>query len=738
MIEMIHDFYSKTMKLSEIKWYIKLKIRLKKFFCLKLTPWEGYVYNYMSEPLYAVLFGDDLLTEEQLMKNEQTARTEKERKEKLSRVPEELTDTLQREKVKLQGPLFTIYTVGPWLLTYKYPVAAKFLKKEILSEDGIIGPEKYKVIPGALEALADYNNEFFQNNKEAYDLLCKDLEVLIRDHGCFDAYTIVGSIVSSYDEHKDFMKWGAEHGVKEGMVSYGMCLYRDHEVEEGCGWVKQGASQGCGIGMAIMGVSYQFGTLTKIDYNKAAYWYKKFLNLEPSDDKGVEDCEWDVYVVSNLGSLFADAGYFHTARKYFLKAKELAASCNGRIRFTGSLDLLQNVASCGEILKFPFKERRQHAVIQRQAPGFEAIFCESPKGEQVAPKPVFNVATDRIVLFSPSDDELEPEDLYEKYRLSSQQRQGENGVRFPYDSFFFPVHKVAIRNSAVRDYRKELIFLERNVHTELNGYIQSHFDDIKDLFRKNGYYFVYLPAHAVDNRDHIDIMNSYLEEKGVDGSFPEKSAWENRRSGNAYWNSFFAEEELPEDCAGFLQPIPEDDGPGGRAYRYIVFPHRPGTDWGRAFNTFMAFLTGKPTEDVSGKKLLDAATKIRIDKKYNVMVVDGSGNVVGEVKMPVLSKVLYFVFLQHPEGIAIKELTDYRTELLDYYKQVSARQINEKSIDDLVDPTKNSANEKISRIRKAFEEALGHYDCDISSMVPTGRKGEKYVVKFNRDNVEWE
>ena len=232
-------------------------------------------------------------------------------------------------------------------------------------------------------------------------------------------------------------------------------------------------------------------------------------------------------------------------------------------------------------------------------------------------------------------------------------------------------------------------------------------------------------------------MLSSVGSKEQNVLFGRKSSWRKRRKESLYWDSFFSEEDLPEDCAGFLQPLPDDDGPGGRAYRYIVFPHRPGTDWGRAFNAFMAFLSGKPTEEVSGKKLLDTSTKIRVDKNYAVTVVDGTGTLVGEVKMPALSKILFFAFLRHPEGIAIKELADYRDELLSYYRQVSVKRVNEKSIDDLVDPTKNSANEKISRIRKAFEDALGHYDCDISSMVPAGRKGEKYVIRFDRSNVEW-
>ena len=69
------------MKLSEIKWYVKFKIRLKKLFFIKLTTWEQYVYNYMTEPMYSMLFGDNLLTEEQLLENERLAEEAKQREE---------------------------------------------------------------------------------------------------------------------------------------------------------------------------------------------------------------------------------------------------------------------------------------------------------------------------------------------------------------------------------------------------------------------------------------------------------------------------------------------------------------------------------------------------------------------------------------------------------------------------------------------------------------------------------
>jgi hypothetical protein len=93
---------------------------------------------------------------------------------------------------------------------------------------------------------------------------------------------------------------------------------------------------------------------------------------------------------------------------------------------------------------------------------------------------------------------------------------------------------------------------------------------------------------------------------------------------------------------------------------------------------------------------------LRITKDYRILLPDYNTM---EITMPTLSKVVYFFYLRHPEGLRFKELIDYREELLEIYFRVSNRREIEKmeqSIDELVDSTRNSINEKCSRIRAAF------------------------------------
>ena len=106
------------------------------------------------------------------------------------------------------------------------------------------------------------------------------------------------------------------------------------------------------------------------------------------------------------------------------------------------------------------------------------------------------------------------------------------------------------------------------------------------------------------------------------------------------------------------------------------------------------------------RKLIDlpeaTLSPLRITSDYRIFL-PGYNNM--EIVMPTLSKVVYFFFLRHPNGMRFKDMIDYRDELMEIYYRLSNRYDNtkmEQSIDELVDSTRNSINEKCSRIRSAF------------------------------------
>lgn len=109
------------------------------------------------------------------------------------------------------------------------------------------------------------------------------------------------------------------------------------------------------------------------------------------------------------------------------------------------------------------------------------------------------------------------------------------------------------------------------------------------------------------------------------------------------------------------------------------------------------------------------------------------------IKMRPLPLTVYLFFLLHPEGVAFKYLSDYRSEITDIYLRVSRRHSLDsldKSIDYLVDSTNNSINEKCSRIREAFcrhldEQTASHY-------LITGSIAMLKYIPLNRNYVVFE
>lgn len=110
-----------------------------------------------------------------------------------------------------------------------------------------------------------------------------------------------------------------------------------------------------------------------------------------------------------------------------------------------------------------------------------------------------------------------------------------------------------------------------------------------------------------------------------------------------------------------------------------------------------------------------------------------------EIKMPTLSKAIYMLYLRHPEGIMFSYLPDYRNELTHIYGSISGRDSREdirKSIDDVTDPTRNSINEKCSRIKQAF---LREFDDSIArNYYITGERGEAKKILIPREMVTWD
>jgi tetratricopeptide (TPR) repeat protein len=129
-------------------------------------------------------------------------------------------------------------------------------------------------------------------------------------------------------------------------------------------------------------------------------------------------------------------------------------------------------------------------------------------------------------------------------------------------------------------------------------------------------------------------------------------------------------------------------------------------------------------------------SRLHITKDYRVLLPDFQNL---EISLTPLPKTVFLLFIRHPEGIVLKYLSDYRDELLEIYKQISLREnYNDiiSSIDELVNPTKNSINEKCSRIKEAF---VKHFSENIANFYYiTGERGQPKQIKLDRNLVQWD
>ena len=132
-------------------------------------------------------------------------------------------------------------------------------------------------------------------------------------------------------------------------------------------------------------------------------------------------------------------------------------------------------------------------------------------------------------------------------------------------------------------------------------------------------------------------------------------------------------------------------------------------------------------------KKFSPLSKLKIDKKYKIFLPE-FGNI--EIKLRPLEKALYFLFLRYPEGIYHSSLSEHRAELYEIYSKISTMgdllEMKER-IDDMVNTLNDSASQKMSRIKRVFEEAIGR-DLAIHYFIK-GDAGQQKKIDLDRNMV---
>ena len=362
------------------------------------------------------------------------------------------------------------------------------------------------------------------------------------------------------------------------------------------------------------------------------------------------------------------------------------------------------------------------------------------------------------------------------------------GIRIRKDN---PILKGLLEN------RKVAIYFERSHDADVNRFIQKEYDTLlsllngcgtafvyapyflKDLDESIGFNFPNCPTSNIDNKLSVDDFYKLIEEnlvtppvldlpmilvsdpENVTG-YPANKLGKNKMGLHCYYiedgRDLFRDYHPKRYPKLFMHPSPirlqkADDGTSTQDDDGILF--RDGdplanvapqdrADWddiealSYEIQDRIQRLFNMGLNEAFIRQILSLSeptpSRLLITDDFRILLPDYNNR---EIKLAKLDKTLYFFYLRHAEGVLFKYLCEYRNELLDIYSLISTREDLEgigRSIDDLVDSTKNSVNEKCSRIKAAFvsqfqDKLARHYYI-------TGRAGYPKRITLDRSLVE--
>ena len=297
----------------------------------------------------------------------------------------------------------------------------------------------------------------------------------------------------------------------------------------------------------------------------------------------------------------------------------------------------------------------------------------------------------------------------------------------------------------------QIMYVETVANEDINTFLLKNIIKVTDIFEKQ---FIYLPGLLEDMAQIVDYNWPGTDRARIEKAKPDSSWYLETYHEILFY--LIDKEELMSVLPELISEMPlliRYEYPTSDGYLFTLFPlqynndgqfeqllkaiacvpyldsgirHSTITETERLFSEDprdradwrdISFLADEIIQRIEKLKLLGVSdyvirrlidlpepklSKLLISKDYRLFLTDYNNM---EITMPTLSKVVYFFYLRHPEGLRFKELIDYKDELLYIYYRISNRgevEKMEQSIDELVDSTRNSINEKCSRIRSAF------------------------------------
>lgn len=132
---------------------------------------------------------------------------------------------------------------------------------------------------------------------------------------------------------------------------------------------------------------------------------------------------------------------------------------------------------------------------------------------------------------------------------------------------------------------------------------------------------------------------------------------------------------------------------------------------------------------------IDNLSRLHIDDNYNIYLPDYNHL---EIKLSHLTKSIYLLFLNHPEGIYLKELANYKNELIRYYNCISNRVDFDKmllSINDVINTETNAIYVHLSRIKSIFTKNI--HPTIAENYYIQGGKSKTKKIKLKSSLITW-
>lgn len=152
----------------------------------------------------------------------------------------------------------------------------------------------------------------------------------------------------------------------------------------------------------------------------------------------------------------------------------------------------------------------------------------------------------------------------------------------------------------------------------------------------------------------------------------------------------------------------------------------------------------KENRDIIATEILSDSIAPKSDIEISPIVIDEKYNIILplypqiSIKLEPLPKSIYLLFLHHPEGIVLKNISEYEEELKELYTAISGRQnitVINRLIGKACNPTENILHKSLSIIRKTFCNKMR---IDIAqTYIPTSGRSTAHKVPIMRNMVHY-